>query len=86
MRGIETVDNGEILADVVLCNYPNSGPNVIVEQLPYGVSPMDTVLDIERDIDIEREYHNLAAIHDPDIAEETYDYDYANYENWAIIG
>lgn len=66
-RAIEAVDNGQILSDVILCNYTNNGPNVIVEPLPYGVSHMDTVLDYEREL--------LDNMPDPVIIEDTF-YDY----------
>lgn len=48
------------------------GPNVIVEPLPYGLSHMDTVLDIER------EFSSLVNMPDPELTEEGF-FDYGNW-------
>lgn len=48
------------------------GPNVIVEPLPYSLSHMDTVLDIER------EFSSLVNMPDPELSEEGF-FDYGNW-------
>lgn len=46
--------------------------NVIVEPLPYCLSHMDTV------IDIEHEFSNLVNMPDPELAEDSF-FDYSNW-------
>lgn len=50
------------------------GPNVIVEPMPYTMSVMDTV------VDIEREFSNLVDIPDPQLDDE--DDHFFDYTNW----
>lgn len=72
MRSVETITTDDNETDVILCNHQNGGPNVIVEPLPYGLSHMDTVLDIER------EFNSLVNMPDPELTEEAF-FDYANW-------
>lgn len=52
----------------------HGGPNVIVEPMPYTMSVMDTV------VDIEREFNNLVDIPDPQLGDE--DDHFFDYTNW----
>lgn len=75
IRANETITTtDDTVADVILCNQPNGGPNVIVEPLPFGLSlsHMDTVLDIER------EFSSLVNMPDPELTEEAF-FDYGNW-------
>lgn len=49
------------------------GPNVIVEPMPYTMSVMDTV------VDIEREFSDLIQIPDPELGEVDSFFDYSNW-------
>lgn len=49
------------------------GPNVIVEPMPYTMSVMDTV------VDIEREFSNLVEMPDPELGEVDSFFDYSNW-------
>lgn len=53
------------------CN-GHSGSNVIVEPMPYSLSHMDTV------IDIEHEFSSLVNMPDPELAEDGF-FDYSNW-------
>lgn len=64
--------NDDTSNDIILYNQQNMGPNVIVEPLPYGLSHMDTVLDIER------EFSSLVNMPDPELTEEGF-FDYGNW-------
>lgn len=72
MGAIQTLATDDSVTNVILCNQHHSGPNVIVEPLPYSLSHMDTVLDIER------EFSSLVNMPDPELIEEAF-FDMANW-------
>lgn len=53
-------------------NIPVSASNVIVEPMPYCLSHMDTI------IDIEHEFSSLVHIPDPELTEDNF-FDYSNW-------
>lgn len=53
-------------------NIPVSTSNVIVEPMPYCLSHMDTI------IDIEHEFSSLVHIPDPELTEDNF-FDYSNW-------
>lgn len=59
------------IRNVGYCN-GHIGSNVIVEPMPYSLSHMDTV------IDIEHEFSSLVNMPDPELAEDGF-FDYTNW-------
>lgn len=50
----------------------SGGPNVIVESMPYTMSEMDTVLDIEQ------QFSSLVNMPDPELVDDSF-FDYTNW-------
>lgn len=71
-RVVSILGSDDSSDDVISYSQHIMGPNVIVEPLPYGLSHMDTVLDIER------EFSSLVNMPDPELTEEGF-FDYGNW-------